>query len=210
MMIHTPYVWLDMQQKIIFSQWYIENLKTILDLMNHADIARVIETLEKAFLEGKKIFVAGNGGSAATASHMASDLQKTTLGKHPQTKNDIFKFKTISLSDNIPVMTAWANDEGFDYIFSEQLKVLWESWDILVIITGSGNSQNILQVIDTAKNIGITTIGFLWFDGGKAKAILDQSILVPAHTYGPIEDIHMILDHLITNYFQQQIEKTSV
>jgi len=112
------------------------------------------------------------------------------------------------LSDNIPVMTAWGNDEGFEYIFSEQLQVLWESWDVLVIITGSGNSKNILQVIATAKNIGIKTIGFLWFDGGKAKPMLDQSILVPSNKYWPIEDIHMILDHLITWYFQQQINKT--
>ena len=203
--MYTP---LSLLEKISFSKGYIEELKKILDLLNQEEIGAVLETLEKAFLGGKKIFIAWNWWSAATASHMASDLQKTTLWKQPQTKNDIFRFKAISLSDNVPIMTARGNDEGFDYIFSEQLKVLWEKWDVLVIITWSGNSKNILQVIASAKNMWITTIGFLWFDGGKAKPMLDQSILVPSNKYWPIEDIHMILDHLITWYFQQQVNKS--
>lgn len=202
------YIPLSFADKISFSKGYIEELKKTLDLLDQKEIGTVLETLEKTFLDGKKIFIAWNGWSAATASHMASDLQKTTLGKQPQTKNDMFKFKAISLSDNIPVMTARGNDEWYEYIFSEQLKVLWEQWDVLVIITGSGNSKNILQIIDTAKSMGIKTIGFLWFDGGKVKPILDQFILVPSNKYGPIEDIHMILDHLITGYFQQQVSKS--
>lgn len=201
------YLWLSLDQKSVFSKWYIDELKKTLDLLDHEEIVSVLQTLEQIFLDGKKIFITWNGWSAATASHMASDLQKTTLGKQPQTKNDIYKFKAIALSDNIPVMTAWGNDEWYEYIFSEQLKILWEQWDVLVIITGSGNSKNILQVIDTAKTMWIKTIGFLWFDWGKAKSMLDQSILVPSNKYGPIEDIHMILDHLITWYFQQQVNK---
>lgn len=203
----TNYSWLSHEQKIFFSKKYIEELKLTLALLNHEEICSVLKTIEQAFLDWKKIFITWNGWSAATASHMASDLQKTTLWKHPQTKTDVFKFKTIALSDNIPVMTAWGNDEGFEYIFSEQLKVLWEQWDILIIITGSWNSKNIIQVIESAKNMWIKTIGFLGFDGGKAKSIIDQSILVPSNKYWPIEDIHMILDHLITWYFQQQINK---
>lgn len=202
------YSWLSHEQKIDFSKRYIKELKSTLDLLSEEEISSVLETIEQAFLDGRKIFVTWNGWSAATASHMASDLQKTTLWKQPQTKNNMFKFKTISLCDNIPVMTAWGNDEGFEYIFSEQLKILWESWDILIIITGSWNSKNILQVIETAKDMWIKTIGFLWFDGGKAKSMLEQSILVPSNKYWPIEDIHMILDHLITWYFQEQINKT--
>jgi len=202
------YLWLSYEEKVTFSIWYIAQLQAILNSLNQEEISLVIETIENAFIEWKKIFIAWNWWSAATASHMTSDLQKTTLWKYPQTKNSIFKFKTISLSDNIPVMTARANDEGFEYIFSEQLKVLWEQWDVLIIITGSWNSQNILQVIDSAKTMWIKTIGFLWFDGGKAKPMLDQSILVECNIYWPIEDIHMILDHLITWYFQQQINKS--
>lgn len=202
------YSWLSTEQKIDFSKNYLQELKTTLDLLSQEEIGTVLETLERAFMDGKKIFITGNGWSAATASHMASDLQKTTLWKQPQTKNSIFKFKAIALSDNIPVMTARGNDEWYEYIFSEQLKILGEKGDVLVIITGSWNSKNILQVIASAKDMWITTIGFLWFDGGKAKPMLDQSILVPSNKYWPIEDIHMILDHLITWYFQQQINKT--
>ena len=196
---------LDREWKLLFSRWYIENLKAILDLLKHEDIAWVIETIEKTFLEWKKIFIAWNWGSSATSNHMASDLQKTTLWKQPQTKNDKYKFKAISLCDNIPLMTAWWNDEWFDYIFSEQLKTLWEAWDLLIIITGSWNSSNLIKAIEVAKDNWIKTIWFLWFDGWKAKWMVDQSILVNSTNYWHIEDIHMMLVHLITRYFMGQI-----
>ncbi len=208
MNISKPYTWLSIQQKVDFSKEYIEKIKKNLDILNHQDIAKVLNVIEEAFLHGKKIFITGNGGSAATASHMASDLQKTTLGKEPHHKNNIHKFKAISLSDNIPVMTAWGNDEWYEYIFSEQLVTLWEHWDVVIIITWSGNSKNLLKTIEKAKEMGITTIGFLWFDWGKAKDMLHHHILVSSTSYWPIEDIHMIFDHLITWYFQQQINKT--
>lgn len=199
------YEWLDNQGKCDFSKWYIQELEGTLDLLNHEEIAWVIETIEKAFLDWKKIFIAWNWWSSATASHMASDLQKTTLWKQPQTKNNNFKFKAISLSDNIPVMTAWGNDEWYDYIFSEQLKTLWEEWDVLIIITWSWNSWNLIKAIEVAKENWIKTIWFLWFDGWKAKWMVDQSILVDSTNYWPIEDIHMVLVHLITWYFKWQI-----
>lgn len=201
------YEWLDIQGKAGFSKWYIQELKWVLDLLNHEEIAWVIETIETAFLQWKKIFIAWNGWSSATSSHMASDLQKTTLWKHPQTKNDKLKFKAISLSDNIPVMTAWWNDEWYDYIFSEQLKTLWEEWDVLIVITWSWNSWNLIKAIEVAKENWIKTIWFLWFDGWKAKWIVDQSILVNSTNYWPIEDVHMILVHLITGYFKWIINK---
>ena len=197
--------WMDNFGKKAFSEWYIKELKSVLDLLDHDEIVWVIETIEKAFLEWKKIFIAWNWWSSATASHMASDLQKTTLWKQPQTKNDNIKFKAISLSDNIPVMTAWWNDEWYDYIFSEQLKTLWEEWDVLIIITWSWNSGNLLKAIEVAKENWIKTIWFLWFDWWKAKWMVDQSILVNSTNYWPIEDIHMVLVHLITTYFKRQI-----
>ena len=208
MTIPKTYVWLSADQKMDFSKKYLEEVKKNLDILNHEHIAKVLTVLEDAFLQGKKIFITGNGWSAATASHMASDLQKTTLGKQPHTKNHIYKFKALSLSDNIPVMTAWGNDEWFEHIFSQQLAVLWEHGDVIVIITWSGNSKNLLKTLEKAKEMGITTIGFLWFDWGKAKDMLDHHILVESTNYWPIEDIHMIMDHLITWYFQQQVNKT--
>lgn len=199
------YEWMDIQGKNEFSKWYIQELKWVLDLLSHEEIAWVIDTIEKAFLNWKKIFIAWNWGSSATASHMASDLQKTTLWKQPQTKNDKIKFKAISLSDNIPVMTARWNDEWYDYIFSEQLKILWEQGDVLIIITWSWNSWNLIKAIEVAKENWIKTIWFLGFDGWKARWMVDQSILVNSNDYWPIEDIHMVLVHLITGYFKWQI-----
>ena len=209
--METPknYEWLDNHWKNEFSKWYIQELKWVLDLLNHDEIVWVINTIEKAFLDWKKIFIAWNWGSSATASHMASDLQKTTLWKQPQTKNDNIKFKALSLSDNIPVMTARWNDEWYDYIFSEQLKTLWEEGDVLIIITWSWNSWNLIKAIEVAKENWIKTIWFLWFDWWKAKWMVDQSVLVDSTNYWPIEDVHMILVHLITWYFKWIINKSN-
>ena len=184
---------------------YLNKLTQTLTGLDHQEIADALTLIEKAFLAGKYIWIAGNGGSAATASHMASDLQKTTIGKNPQSKNEQFKFRAISLSDNIPVMTAWGNDEGYEHIFSQQLKVLANPGDCLVVITGSGNSKNIISTVEEAKKIGMDTVGFLGFDGGKVRPMLNASITVHTDDYGPIEDIHMVFDHLMTAYFKRNI-----
>ncbi len=193
--------------KISHCKSYIEWLKNELDKLDNERIAKTMELIEQAFLDWKKIFIAWNWWSAATANHIASDFQKTTLWRNPQTKNTEFKFKAISLSDNIPLMTAWGNDEWFDYIFSEQLKILWDNWDLLIIITWSWNSWNIIKLVEEAKNIWIKTIWFLWFDWWKVKSMLDHNIIVESDNYGFIEDTHMMLDHLITSYFKKVIQK---
>ncbi|MCF7834540.1 SIS domain-containing protein [Candidatus Gracilibacteria bacterium] len=195
------------EQKEAFINQYIDDLSRTLKTLKTDDIIKTIDIIEEKLLSGKKIFIAGNGGSAATSSHMVSDLQKTTLGKNPQEKNESIKFKAISLNDNMPVITAWANDEGFDYIFSEQLETLGENGDLLIIITGSGNSKNIIMALEKAKQMGIDTVGFLGFQGGKAKELLDHHILVESDKYGPIEDIHGILNHLMTAHFQKQVKE---
>lgn len=193
------------EEKITSCKNYFIWLKNTIDTLKIDDITNVIELIENAFKNWNKIFVAGNWWSAATASHMASDLQKTTLWKKPQDKTWILKFKAISLSDNIPVMTAWWNDEWFDYIFSEQLKILADKWDLLIVITGSGNSWNIIKILEEAKKIWVKTVWFLWFSWWKAKDLVDNYILVESDNYWFIEDIHMILDHLITSYFKNNI-----
>ena len=201
------YMELDAEGKSKFSKSYVDEVIQTLNWLPHSDITKVIEILEEGFMQWKKIFIAWNGWSAATASHMASDLQKTTLSKNPQTKTADNKFKAISLSDNTPVMTAWGNDEWYEYLFSEQLTALWEKDDVLVVITGSGNSKNIIQVVERAKEIWIKTIAFLWFTWWQVKNLVDQSILVDSTNYWPIEDAHMILVHLVTAYFKQQVQK---
>jgi D-sedoheptulose 7-phosphate isomerase len=129
---------------------------------------------------------------------MANDLMKTVAQKGKE------GLKAIALSDNVQIVTAIANDESYNEIFAGQLKVLAHAKDVLIIISGSGNSPNIIRVLEEAKKMQLTTIGFLGKDGGKAKQMVDISLVVPSNDYGPIEDIHVIFNHLITAYLRNQ------
>lgn len=195
------------EEKEAFIQHYVDDLIKTLQTLKLPDVVKTIDMIEERLFAWKKIFIAGNWWSAATSSHMVSDLQKTTLGKHPQSKNDTIRFKAISLNDNMPVMTARANDEWFEYVFSEQLETLWDAWDLLIIITWSGNSKNLIMAIEKAKEMWIETVWFLGFQWGKAKDMLDHHVLVDSDTYGPVEDIHGILNHLMTAHFQNQVKE---
>lgn len=180
---------------------YFRRIRAAVNTLDHKKLIKLIIFIQSMIGEkSKTLFIAGNGGSAATASHMACDLGKTILGKKPRENNR--RLRVICLNDNIPLMTAWGNDEGYEYIFSEQLRNLGTSQDALVIITGSGNSPNILQAIEAAKEIGMETFGILGFDGGKAKKILNDCLIVDSFDYGVVEDIHMITVHLITDWLK--------
>lgn len=175
-----------------FANNYFDKIKVICDKIDLDGISDIIKTLEKKIKQGKMIFVAGNGGSAATASHIVCDLGKTVGAR------------ALCLSDGVPLLTALGNDCSYDDIFSQPLKNLGKKGDLLLVITGSGNSKNIIKVVDTAKKLGIETIGFLGMGGGKVKSMLDNFFLVPSDEYGPIEDFHLILNHLITAYFAKK------
>ena len=155
----------------------------------------------KARERNSTIFFIGNGGSAATASHFANDIAigTRTEGKH---------FRVISLCDNQAVITAIANDDGYEKVFSQQLKVLLKEQDLVISISASGNSPNLIHAINTAKNMNATTIGISAFDGGKMKEIVDFSLHVPTEKgeYGPAEDAHMVLDHLVGNYLIRYVK----
>lgn len=183
---------------------YIEETKNILDCLNIDEIVSFIELLGDVYGKKKQLFIAGNGGSASTASHMASDLNKTTLGKSGDSIEK--RFKAISLCNDIALMTAWANDDSFDQIYAQQLINFADPGDALLIITGSGNSPNLIKVVETAKQIGMTTFGFIGFDGGKIKPMLDGHIYVKDNSYGHVEDMHVILDHLVTVFFKDIIK----
>jgi len=150
--------------------------------------------------------VVGNGGSAATASHMTADFQKTVLGKEIGISRRI---KAIALSDNVPVITAWGNDFGYDLIFSEQLRTLAEPGDLLIVITASGNSPNIVAALEAAKQLGVATIGLLGFQGGKSKALCDAPIVVESTNYGIIEDAHSIFMHMMTAAMRDTVQQNS-
>jgi len=150
--------------------------------------------------------VIGNGGSAATASHMMNDLCKGTLGH----KGDAPwpRLRVIALTDNVSLMTAWANDTDYNHIFSEPLKNLAERGDLLIAISASGNSPNILAAVEAAKQIGVNVIGLTGFGGGKLAKLAEISFVVPSDGYGPVEDVHMILDHIITGYLYEKLKET--
>jgi len=176
---------------------YLDRLKTALDAVEKDAFVRLHKMVAEMIGTEATLFVAGNGGSAATSSHMACDLGKTILGKHPLDNGR--RLRVLSLNDNIPLMTAWGNDEGYEHIFAEQLASLARRGDALIVITGSGNSPNIVKLVERAKGLGVRTFGILGFDGGKVMPLCDDHLLVPSDDYGVIEDAHSVVNHLITD-----------
>ena len=161
-----------------------------------SDLNKIIDVFIETYNQNGTLYFIGNGGSAATASHFAEDLAE--VGRKCKTK----LFKCLSLTDNVPYITAVGNDYGYSKIFVKQLEGLFTEKDVLISITASGNSPNIIQAIEYVKTIGGTTIGFLGFDGGRASKICDMAIVADTNKgeYGPAEDMHMILVHLITSF----------
>jgi D-sedoheptulose 7-phosphate isomerase len=188
-----------------FIQDYFGGLKSVMDALPAEDVRAFIQYLADAYQEGRRVFIIGNGGSAATASHMACDLSKTVLGSPINTQ--LKRFAAIALTDNVPALTAWANDVNYDLVFAEQLRNLTDKDDLLVVITGSGNSPNIVEAVRVARELGMKSIGMLGFDGGSVKSLLDHSIIVNSRNYGYIEDAHMVLTHLLTAYFKKIFEE---
>lgn len=172
---------------------YIDGLLKGLDGKALSEVAKVFL---KARQEDKTIFFAGNGGSASTASHFSQDLGE--VGRKSSSK----WFKTLSLNDNMSFFSAVANDYGYDKVFTIPIKQLFSSGDVLVVISASGNSPNVVAAVEEAKKLGGTTIALVGFDGGKLGKISDHVILVKSEKgeYGPVEDVHMVLDHMITSY----------
>ena len=187
---------------VLFSKSYFEYLKEIFDKIDLTEIKEFIELLLMARETGSTIFFMGNGGSAATASHFANDL---AFGTNEYEK----PFKVMSITDNVATLTALGNDYGYDEIFIRQLRIYAKKGDVLVGISASGNSQNLINAFEYASISEIKTVALTAFDGGKMKEISDYGVHVPteAKEYGPAEDLHMILDHLIGNYLMRLTEK---
>jgi D-sedoheptulose 7-phosphate isomerase len=173
------------------SRAYFDKVRELLDaLPEQSD--RFVDTLFEAFERERTIFLIGNGGSAAAASHFGQDLAKGTLSTMQARR----RFRVIPLTDNIGFITALANDEGYDSIFEQQLRNLAKSGDLLVAISGSGNSPNVLKAVEYARSIGMKTIGVTGFDGGKLRALADQSVHVPIDDMGMTEALHGVVFHL--------------
>jgi D-sedoheptulose 7-phosphate isomerase len=170
---------------------YINELKNTLNLLPVGMIEKVIMLLHEARLNNRQVFIMGNGGSASTASHFVCDLAKNTRrpGWPP--------FRTIGLTDNMAILSAYANDEGFENVFSEQLANLVQPEDIVIGISTSGNSPNVLRAIELANKVGAHTVGFTGFDGGKLGRLVQYHVHVDSNIIEQVEDLHLALEHMI-------------
>ncbi len=187
---------------------YFKEIKEITDNISRKDIDDAIELLFDAWKHDNQVFFCGNGGSAGTATHFMCDLFKVTIIKGKK------RFKAFCLNDNIPLMTALINDDGFDNLFIEQLKNLYRKGDILICLSvhgGSGKdkaglwSQNLLKAMDYVKNHGGKTIGFSGFDGGAMNDVADVCIVVPFDATPHVEAFHVVLQHLIAFRLKEKI-----
>ena len=183
---------------IAFAETYIARLREVLDRMQPAAIAAFVEILLDARERGARIFFIGNGGSAATATHFANDI---ALGSRAWDR----PFHALSLTDNVACVTAIANDYGYEQVFAVQLKTQMVPGDVVVAISASGNSPNVVKAIEHANAHGGVTVALTGFDGGRLRQIAQLSVHVPSHhgEYGPVEDVHLILDHVVAAYLQE-------
>lgn len=185
-----------------FSRNYLSYLSTILSQLDEKAIGKFIEIILNARDTSKAVYFIGNGGSAATASHFANDIQigTRTTGK---------PFKVQSLTDNVAILTAVGNDFGYDFIFVKQLEALLNDGDVVVGVSASGNSPNVIKAIEYAHLRKCTSVGLTGFDGGKLKELAQHNLHVPSikGEYGPVEDVHMIFDHILGNYLMLYCRK---
>lgn len=191
---------------------YLTELKGIADTISIDDIEKVIDLLFQAWRNGKQVFICGNGGSASTATHFTCDLAKTTIVDGRK------RFKVICLNDNVPLVSALTNDEGYDNLYYEQLRSWFGPGDVLVCISvhgGAGRdkaglwSQNLLKAMAYARECGGRTIGFSGFDGGPMKEVADACVVVPADSTPQVESFHLTLEHLICTCLRQRIMEES-
>jgi D-sedoheptulose 7-phosphate isomerase len=159
--------------------------------LDTAEVEKVSELIEEAYDTGRFVFIIGNGGSGANASHLSEDLAKCTLCDFESQK----RLKVLSLTDNTAGIMAWGNDEGYDRIFVEQLKNLASPGDVLLAISGSGNSPNILRAVEWSNRKGLVTVGFTGFGGGKLKGLAQHNMHVPIDDMGIVESLHQVVFH---------------
>jgi len=181
-----------------FAEWYRDCEIEMWREFDFDAIEKIAQLLETAEKNGKTVFVMGNGGSAATASHIATDWSKTAerVGKP--------LLRCISLNDNVPFMTAIGNDLGYEHVFSRQLENLLDAGDVVVIISGSGNSPNVVKAAELSRKKGATTVGMTGFTGGKLRQMADVCLHVNSDQYGVIEDLHMAAGSILAFYLKQR------
>jgi D-sedoheptulose 7-phosphate isomerase len=178
-------------------QKYFATFKAVLDNFPVEDLEAFIAVVEDVREKGNVLFTCGNGGSWATSTHMAADLSKNTrmAGQN--------RLKVIGLGDNVASLTAYANDEGYERVYAEPLLTLMKPDDVLLAISGSGNSPNVLRAVEAAQEIGATTLGLTGFHGGELAKLVDHALVVPSDSMEMIEDFHMMMDHVMVICLRQ-------
>ena len=181
-------------------QDYLSTLQQTMEQLPRQFIADVIAVLQRARLQDNQVFIMGNGGSASTASHFVCDLAKNTR------REGLPHFRVIGLTDNMAIFSAYANDEGYENVFSKQLANLIRPDDIVIGISASGNSKNVLNAMEEAQKYNVTTIGFTGFDGGRLAQMVNINIHVKSNIIEHVEDIHLMLEHMIVKTIKEQVE----
>ena len=178
---------------------YVEETRAALaDPYLAEGIARIVPLLLRARADGRTIFFFGNGGSASTASHFVVDIGKATI------RGEGARFRCVALTDNVESLTAWANDVDYAQVFAEQLKGLATAGDVAVGISGSGNSPNVLRAMEVARALGLATVGLTGMGGGKLQGLVDVPVVVPSRSMQHIEDVHLLICHLLTSYLRDE------
>ena len=178
---------------------YFNDLQEMLRAISQAHLQEILALLEETYRRGRRIFIMGNGGSAATASHFALDLAKNTIMPGAP------RVKAISLTDHVPLITAWSNDTAYEHIFAEQLANMIEPGDAVIGISASGNSLNVINALNIAKKSRAATIGLLGAKGGQIKQMVDAYVLAPGQNIEQEEDAHLILAHIITRHMREVV-----
>jgi D-sedoheptulose 7-phosphate isomerase len=178
----------------------LTEMKRLVDQIDRVELERIVEVLLDAHARRAQVFIIGNGGSAATASHFACDLGRgASVPGHA-------RFKVLSLSDAIPTFTAISNDLSYDDIFREQLINLFDPGDVVIGISCSGNSENVVRALAYAKEHGGVTIGLLGFGGGKMQKMVDRYLTCDSYDYGLVESVHLLIEHIISFSFKERFE----
>ena len=189
--------------KEITSRFYFESLSETIARIPHAQIDSVADVLLHAYDDQRTVFLFGNGGSAALASHFACDLAKGTINGSAK------RFKAHALTDNIPLITAWGNDFDYENIFSEQLANFVTRGDVAFAISGSGNSPNVLKALRAARKAGAVTAGLSGFAGGQMRALCDAIVVIPSDNMQLIEDLHVGVTHFLFTFIRSRISKAT-
>jgi D-sedoheptulose 7-phosphate isomerase len=184
---------------------FLERVGEELRRIDPAEVKALADAIFDCYQHRRMVFLCGNGGSGSNASHFCEDLGKGTLRREDYDKDAKQRLRVLSLTDNTPYILAWGNDEGFERVFVEQLKNLAGPGDLLIAISGSGNSANVLRAVEWANNHGLKTFGCTGFNGGKLKKLAQQNLHVPLDDMGIVESIHLAAFHWIVDDLHRRI-----